>query len=162
MVGASTGMKIRSLTLKNYRGFEEATLDLDRPLTVLFGVNGSGKSSVLMACACALSPIFVEPLRFLAAPNAQEMWQHHPDDTDVRRDAANLVLTASVSNGDERREVMVRHLDVQRDPSVMDIGLVRLHGAAVALSMLYEASRHITTTTDAFSSHGNGSGMAPE
>jgi predicted ATP-binding protein involved in virulence len=48
-------MRIKSLTLKNFRGFEDATLDLDRPLTVLFGVNGSGKSSVIDACAVSLS-----------------------------------------------------------------------------------------------------------
>jgi DNA repair exonuclease SbcCD ATPase subunit len=49
-------MRIHSLTMKDFRGFEDATLDLDRPLTVLFGVNGSGKSSVLVAIAVVLFP----------------------------------------------------------------------------------------------------------
>ena len=37
------------LTLNNFRGFERLTLDLDRPVTVLVGVNGAGKSTVLRA-----------------------------------------------------------------------------------------------------------------
>lgn len=44
-------MWIRRLTLTNFRGFASLDLDLDRPLTVLVGVNGSGKSSVLRALA---------------------------------------------------------------------------------------------------------------
>lgn len=48
-------MWIRRLTLTNYRGFEHLDLDLDRPLTVLVGVNGAGKSSVLDAIATAVA-----------------------------------------------------------------------------------------------------------
>lgn len=40
---------MRRLTLTNFRGFASLDRDLDRPLTVLVGVNGSGKSSVLRA-----------------------------------------------------------------------------------------------------------------
>jgi predicted ATP-binding protein involved in virulence len=155
-------MRIRSLTLKNFRGFEDATLDLDRPLTVLFGVNGSGKSSVLMACAYVLSPIFVEAHRVAPPLDMQEFWRHVTDDTDVRRGANNLSLKASVSNGNDSREVMVRHPDMGQNPSFLDVGLLRLHGAAPALSVFYEASRHITTARDAFSPYGNGSGMPAE
>jgi len=51
-------MRLESLRLQNYRGFEDATLPLDRPLTVLFGENGSGKSSVLMALGLCFSELF--------------------------------------------------------------------------------------------------------
>lgn len=50
-------MWIRRLTLTNFRGFASLDLDLDRPLTVLVGVNGSGKSSVLRALAIPQSKI---------------------------------------------------------------------------------------------------------
>ena len=44
--------------MENFRGFEDETIDLDRPLTVLVGVNGAGKSSVLdgVAIACEVLP----------------------------------------------------------------------------------------------------------
>ncbi len=42
-------MRLERLTLKDFRGFEQLTLDLDRPVTVLVGTNGSGKSSIVRA-----------------------------------------------------------------------------------------------------------------
>ena len=48
-------MRVKRLRLTNFRGFESLELDLDRSLTVLVGVNGSGKTSVLRAiCAAAV------------------------------------------------------------------------------------------------------------
>lgn len=44
-------MRLKRLRLTNYRGFEALDVDLDRTLTVLVGVNGAGKSSVLHAIA---------------------------------------------------------------------------------------------------------------
>ena len=73
-------MRIRSLTMKSFRGFDDATLDLDRPLTVLFGTNGSGKSSVLVACAYSLSEILLH-----VRPSGDATWIWHADDYDIRR-----------------------------------------------------------------------------
>lgn len=42
-------MWIQTLRLKDFRGFKELELDLNRQLTVLIGVNGSGKSSIVHA-----------------------------------------------------------------------------------------------------------------
>jgi predicted ATPase len=50
-------MRVRSLTLENYRGFEKLELNLDRDVTVLVGVNGAGKTSVLEAVAMVISRI---------------------------------------------------------------------------------------------------------
>lgn len=44
-------MKIKHLKLRNFRGFESLDLDLDRPLTLLVGTNGSGKTSILRSIA---------------------------------------------------------------------------------------------------------------
>jgi len=50
-------MWAKHLTLTNFRGFERLELDLDRPVTVLVGVNGSGKTSVLRAIAAAVETL---------------------------------------------------------------------------------------------------------
>jgi len=47
-------MKIHSLHLKNYRCFREIDIDFDDRLTVLVGVNGSGKTSILDALSLFL------------------------------------------------------------------------------------------------------------
>jgi predicted ATP-binding protein involved in virulence len=46
-------MWAKQLQVTNFRGFTSLDLDLDRPLTVLVGVNGSGKTSVLRAIAAS-------------------------------------------------------------------------------------------------------------
>lgn len=43
-----TSLYVKSLTLRNFKRFEEATFDL-RPLNLLVGPNNSGKSTVLQA-----------------------------------------------------------------------------------------------------------------
>src|SRR5271170_7532867 len=96
-------MRIRSLTMKDFRGFADATVDLDRPLTVLCGVNGSGKSSVLMACVLVLSEVLRN------AHVDEGIWSHTPEDNDIRRDAHMLSLVATLSNGDITQETAVRH-----------------------------------------------------
>lgn len=44
-------MKIKKLTLSNFRGFEKIAIDFCDDITVIAGINGSGKSSLLMALA---------------------------------------------------------------------------------------------------------------
>lgn len=47
-------MWLQKLILKNFRSFEELTVSFERDCTILIGVNGSGKTSVLDATALAL------------------------------------------------------------------------------------------------------------
>lgn len=47
-------MILRSLELRNFRGFREIRIDFDERLTVLVGTNGAGKSTVLDALAILL------------------------------------------------------------------------------------------------------------
>ena len=47
-------MKFDRLALRNFKCFEDADLDLERGVTVVHGINGSGKSSLLEACFFAL------------------------------------------------------------------------------------------------------------
>ena len=52
-------MRIDHITLKSFRGFESLELDLHPQCTVLIGVNGSGKSSVLDGLAVAVGSWFL-------------------------------------------------------------------------------------------------------
>lgn len=54
-------MRLHKLSLTNFRGFASLELTLDPELTVLVGVNGAGKTSILDAIAKMLSS-FVNPL----------------------------------------------------------------------------------------------------
>lgn len=143
-------MRIRSLTLQNFRGFEDATVDLDRPLTVLFGVNGSGKSSVLQACAMALSRVLLESRKLEREPRAARVWHHFIDDGDVHSGARGLVIDAELSNGEERKRVRLAHPPAHLSSGVVDFGLVRLEGAAPTLPVFYDASRSVASAKDAF------------
>lgn len=57
-------MRLHKLSLKNFRGFASLELALDPELTVLVGVNGAGKTSILDAIAKMLSS-FVNPSSFM-------------------------------------------------------------------------------------------------
>ena len=48
-------MKLKRLTLTNFRVFEQATFDFQPGMNLLVGINGSGKSSVLDALRILLS-----------------------------------------------------------------------------------------------------------
>jgi len=49
-------MKLKKITLTNYRSFDNFTINFDENLTVIVAENGVGKTSVLDAVAVALSP----------------------------------------------------------------------------------------------------------
>ncbi len=59
-------MKLTSVEIENYRGIESLALPLDPQMTVLFGSNGCGKTSVLTAIALALDPDSADPDRPVA------------------------------------------------------------------------------------------------
>src|SRR5687768_13340007 len=40
-------MKVRRLDMTSFRGFRELTLEFTGPVTVLVGINGAGKTSIL-------------------------------------------------------------------------------------------------------------------
>jgi predicted ATP-binding protein involved in virulence len=138
-------MKIHRLTLTNFRGFADATLDLDRPLTVLFGPNGSGKSTVLEA----LAVVFSEVLKH-ALPD-QRVWIFDTTDEDVRLGSESLALLGDVSNGTVRKPVRIeRRRKVERHAKARDTSLMRLFGAAPLLPVYYGASRAVAGAGDAF------------
>ena len=56
-------MKIKSITLKNFRGIQDLNLSLNEKSTVIFGVNGVGKSSILRSIDLLYANIIAKLLR---------------------------------------------------------------------------------------------------
>lgn len=50
-------MKLVNLELKNYKGFQKSTIEMDGKSTIFFGPNGVGKSSILEAVSAIYIPI---------------------------------------------------------------------------------------------------------
>ena len=48
-------IKLKKITFHNFRGFQDIEIDFDEQLTILAGINGSGKTTVLDAIAIMLS-----------------------------------------------------------------------------------------------------------
>lgn len=65
------------LRLSNFRGFEDITIDLRKPLTVLVGVNGAGKTTLLEALEIATS-------HFVTASLGEDHKAQEIDDRDIR------------------------------------------------------------------------------
>lgn len=82
-------LQIRELKLKNFRCFEELTINFSTPYTVLIGINGSGKSSVLDALR-----IFLDSFS-----NSVKLNQVH--------DISFAIYDLTILPSDVRREVML-------------------------------------------------------
>jgi predicted ATP-binding protein involved in virulence len=89
-------MWVKQLSLRNFRGFESLALSLDRPVTVLVGANGSGKTSVLRAIAAAIG------------------WIQSGDEQRQPSRAPAFVRSADVRSSSETAEIRIdfRHVDV--------------------------------------------------
>ncbi|MEH6801358.1 MAG: AAA family ATPase [Halopseudomonas sabulinigri] len=72
-------MRLKKVTLKNFRCFENLELDLHPRLTVIVGKNGGGKTAILDGLALGLSPV----LRYLSSAN-QRLSGVGIKDTDFR------------------------------------------------------------------------------
>lgn len=72
-------MRLKKITLNDYRCFENLEVNLHPKLTVLVGENGSGKTAILDAIATGLSPL----MRYLSSAN-QRLSGPGIKDTDFR------------------------------------------------------------------------------
>lgn len=53
-------MYLKEIHLENFKCFEKATVNFNKELSVIIGVNGSGKTSILDSIAIAVSTIFAQ------------------------------------------------------------------------------------------------------
>lgn len=70
-------MILQTLTLKNYRAFEELQVDFHNKLTVVVGANGAGKTTILDAAAAALSA-------YISGFDGLGLYKIAPDDARVK------------------------------------------------------------------------------
>lgn len=78
-------MRLKTISLKNYRCFEELVIDLHPDLNVIVGDNGNGKTSILDAIAIGISP-------FIGAFNQGKKKDIHVDDVRMTVDSMGQIL----------------------------------------------------------------------
>jgi predicted ATP-binding protein involved in virulence len=95
-------MKVVSLALEGFRGFEEKiTLEFPGRLTVLAGVNGSGKTSVLHALAVLLSKIPASLVNEVVGSRVREERRLWDSDVHVEAKEAFTEIVVATEAGEE-------------------------------------------------------------
>ncbi|MDO4777883.1 MAG: AAA family ATPase [Cardiobacteriaceae bacterium] len=109
-------MKLKSLGLANYRGFERLDIDFDERLTVIAGINGTGKSSILQALATAYSYTLPEitvsrekPLPVLASDIQEGKSSCIIEMENVGLGAASLITHVAKERIDRNEELTLSH-----------------------------------------------------
>ncbi|MBL9061707.1 AAA family ATPase [Tabrizicola sp.] len=100
-------MKIRQLSVAGLRGFDQATFDFDPQFTLLVGVNGVGKSSVLEALRVSLSRVMPKFTASRAAPLAFSA-------DDIRLGAASLTVDVLFRFPDDAEQRFLLHKPRER------------------------------------------------
>lgn len=97
-------MRLTHLHLENFRGFRRLSLSLDRPLTVLVGTNGSGKTSVLDALVIAIGALY----SVAYDTTSQELEPKMFDESQLREGAFHGMVGASYVHNEYSSDVAVR------------------------------------------------------
>jgi predicted ATP-dependent endonuclease of OLD family len=91
-------VKAKRLTLSNYRGFPQLDITFGDRITVLAGVNGSGKSAILRALASVLSHLLRE-----VAPSKETPESFGATDVHLGKPALTLPERPNTSSGATKR-----------------------------------------------------------
>jgi predicted ATP-binding protein involved in virulence len=91
-------MKINTVKLQNYRGIRDLSLDLDKNLTVFFGENGSGKSTVIESIVIMLSWL-VNRLRYSSGTSGYPILEKN-----ITNDNAFALIALSCCNDEKNIE----------------------------------------------------------
>ncbi|WP_153162840.1 AAA family ATPase [Zoogloea sp. 1C4] len=115
-------MKVRKLSLANFRGFEQIDIDFEEDVTVIAGVNGVGKSGILRALTSALSLALPK----LTASNEVPLGLNETDvqsgkpglsvSVTLRLDAANVMIDltrAAQLDADQAESLLKRRDDLR-------------------------------------------------
>jgi predicted ATP-binding protein involved in virulence len=108
-------LHIDRLSLSDFRGFEAATFRFDGALSVLFGINGAGKSSVLDAIAIAVSA----QLGAFVPGSKRNKWLRRAGELDVRIGADRTIIEATFHAFDPQlqRVSRVEHVAMGESPA---------------------------------------------
>lgn len=87
-------MKAKRLTLTNYRGFQKLDIEFGDKITVLAGVNGSGKSAILRALAAVLANLLPKVSPSKETPASLNAG-------DVHKDKPALTISATFQDDDQ-------------------------------------------------------------
>jgi predicted ATP-binding protein involved in virulence len=144
-------MRILNLTLKNFRGFQDASLDLDRPLTVLFGINGSGKSSVLQALCCTIAQVlrrayYTEIVSFPAS----NFTYPFVESEDIATGESSFLLESEVVDDNRAHIVRLYDLGYPIPPDVLSKDRGPLLSKRYQIAIFYSASRDVVKAHDVF------------
>jgi len=124
-------MKLKSLGLTAFRGFDRLDVDFDERLTVIAGVNGVGKSTILQAIAIAYShslPEFTvsreKPLPLVDADIQQGKSTCIIEMESSGLGAAQLITFLSKESLDEREKLALGHKQAQmkKDLALLEKG----------------------------------------
>lgn len=120
-------MQIRELKLKNFRCFEELTINFSTPYTVLIGINGSGKSSILDALRIVIDG-FVS-----AAQN------------DVRKSAA-YINNIKLQEGDAKIKTVIAGSTINKEPCYpVAVNVTAKFSMGQSLSWTHELFSHASS-----------------
>ncbi|MCP4600685.1 MAG: AAA family ATPase [Proteobacteria bacterium] len=133
-------MRITGLKLENFRGFNSLEMDFHPKLTVLVGINGCGKTTILDAVAAAMGYSINQGFPISAK--------------DLKRHAAEGLIDLSFRTGDSGGELhdkfiierngATKHVDPQSRLSLEDFDLVK---GPLPILCYFAVDRHATDTT---------------
>ena len=92
-------MKLKSITLQNFRGIEKLTIVLDEKTTVFFGINGVGKSTILRA----VDLIYANIIAKLIGTGKKRSTELDYDDISYGKSKANIEAVFSFEDGVEMK-----------------------------------------------------------
>lgn len=130
-------MRLTSLKLRNYRGFEHTQLDLEPDVTVLLGKNGAGKTAILNAALYGL-------LSMVGDEGALEITRTTGTmDSDVRSGASGYDISLKLTLEEDEREVHLHHQRGMRPSWSADRWLAEPAIAAASPMIVRLGSRRI-------------------
>jgi len=106
-------MRFHWLRLQNFKGFVDETINLDRPLTVLVGSNGAGKSTIIDALSVLMSDVISNQHPDLTFSD-QEFLSWSAEAIDVRRSTLKASIEAEISAG-ETAKLLVHSISLDPD-----------------------------------------------
>jgi predicted ATP-binding protein involved in virulence len=103
-------MKLLKLSLANFKGFEQLDLDFEPDVTVLAGINGVGKSSVLYAISVVLS-------RSLPSFTSSRSKPRYLEDDDLYLGKDSLEVTMQLTVSDLSLDIGIQRIRNDKDES---------------------------------------------